>query len=122
MNSASLRGLRNVLFLSASVLLLAQSPPEATRVLYVADPARGEPAAIPPYLSIVKVPMSDFVQGQRNASYYLQVSNAIGSATTSGTVTVTEVPSASLTLQSMRGPGWQCSGDTCTRSDALPGD
>ena len=103
MNSASLRGLRNVLFLSASVLLLAQSPPEATRVLYVADPARGEPAAIPPYLSNVKVPMSDFVQGQRYASYYLQVS-------------------ASLTLQSMRGPGWQCSGDTCTRSDALPGD
>ncbi|HEY1205589.1 MAG: NHL repeat-containing protein [Bryobacteraceae bacterium] len=68
----------------------------------------------------VTVTHSGFFQpGQTNATYTVTVGNATGAGTTSGTVTVTANLSTGLTLGSMSGAGWSCSGNACTRSDAL---
>ena len=76
----------------------------------------------PPILSIAKSHTGNFTQGQAGATYTVTVSNAVGAATTSGTVTVAENVPAGLNLLSMAGAGWTCaSGNTCTRSDALKG-
>jgi uncharacterized repeat protein (TIGR01451 family) len=76
--------------------------------------------ADPPLLSITKTHTGSFAQGQMNAVYTLTVSN--GAGPTSGTVTVTEMPPAGLTLVSMAGSGWTCGGAACTRSDVLTGN
>ena len=55
----------------------------------------------------------------RTAAYSVVVSNAAGAAPTSGTVTVTEIVPAGLTLVSISGAGWNCASNTCTRGDAL---
>jgi uncharacterized protein (TIGR03437 family) len=68
-------------------------------------------------LSISESHTGNFAQGQ-NETYTVAVMNA-GAASTSGLVTVTEIVPAGLILTSMAGPGWTCSSDTCTRSDAL---
>jgi len=47
------------------------------------------------------------------------VSNAANAGATSGAITVTDTIPAGLTLVSMTGTGWTCSGNTCNRSDAL---
>jgi virginiamycin B lyase len=73
--------------------------------------------AIPPLISITKTHTGTFAQGQMNAVYTLTVSDQGGP--TNGTVTVTEMPPAGLTLVSMAGTGWTCSGVACTRSDVL---
>ena len=70
-------------------------------------------------LSITKSHQGTFTQGQANATYTVTVSNAAGTAATSGLVTVTENVPAGLTLISMAGTGWTCVSTTCTRSDAL---
>jgi Abnormal spindle-like microcephaly-assoc'd, ASPM-SPD-2-Hydin/Galactose oxidase, central domain len=73
-------------------------------------------------LSIAKTHTGNFTQGQANAAYTVTVSNAAGSAATSGTVTVTENAPSGLTLVSMAGAGWTCAViPTCTRTDALAG-
>ncbi len=74
-------------------------------------------------LSIAKMHLGNFTQGQQNAAFTIVVSNAANAAPTSGTVTVAETVPAGLTLVSMSGPGWTCpSGqNTCTRTDALNG-
>ncbi len=72
-------------------------------------------------LSITSSHTGTFLRGQNNAFYLLRVSNAAAAAATSGTVTVTENPPAGLTVTSMSGQGWNCSGLSCTRSDALAG-
>jgi uncharacterized repeat protein (TIGR01451 family) len=61
-----------------------------------------------------------FAQGQTGASYTLTVSNA-GAATTSGVVSVTDIPPAGLTPTSLTGIGWTCdlATTTCTRADGL---
>jgi hypothetical protein len=46
------------------------------------------------------------------------VSN-LGTAPTTGTVTVTESAPAGLTITEMSGTGWACEVTSCTRSDAL---
>jgi len=76
---------------------------------------------ISPVLSITKTHVGSFTQGEQNATYTVTVSN-IGTASTSGTVTVTETVPSGETLVSMAGTGWTCpeNGTTCTRSDALP--
>jgi virginiamycin B lyase len=73
--------------------------------------------AIPPLISITKTHTGTFAQGQMNAVYTLTVSNQGGP--TNGTVTVTEMPPSGLTVVSMAGSGWTCSGVACTRSDVL---
>ncbi|MGA7523413.1 MAG: GDSL-type esterase/lipase family protein [Acidobacteriaceae bacterium] len=70
-------------------------------------------------LTVSKTHTGDFVQGQQGGTYTITVSNAAGAAATSGTVSVTENPPSGLTLVSLAGSGWSCSGAVCTRSDSL---
>ncbi|HZU29079.1 MAG TPA: hypothetical protein VFA04_26395 [Bryobacteraceae bacterium] len=72
-----------------------------------------------PVLTVSKSYSGTITAGQTGASWSIVVSNAASSASTSGTVTVTENPPAELTITSMSGSGWSCTGSTCTRSDAL---
>jgi len=58
-----------------------------------------------------------FTQGQ-NGPYTVTVSNT-SAVPSSGTVTVTDTVSSGLTLLSITGTGWTCTGGTCIRSDAL---
>lgn len=74
-----------------------------------------------PVLQITKTHTGNFFQGQTNAAYTVRVSNAVGAAPTTGTVTVTDTLPPGLSLVSMSGNGWNCSGRTCTRGDALAG-
>ncbi len=55
-----------------------------------------------------------------NGTYSITVSNALGSAATSGTVTVTDPPT-NFTVTAISGTGWTCTLATltCTRSDPL---
>jgi Divergent InlB B-repeat domain len=71
-----------------------------------------------PSLSITKTHTGNFTQAQQG-TYTLTISNAAGSASTSGVVTVTENPPSGLSVLSLAGGGWTCSGNTCNRSDAL---
>ena len=70
-------------------------------------------------LSIAKTHTGRFSAPFTGATYTVLVSNATGAGATSGTVTVTENPPAAFTLASLSGTGWNCSGNACTRSDAL---
>ena len=74
-----------------------------------------------PALSIVLSPSGSLTQGQTNAEYTITVANQSGAGTTAGPVTVTESLPAGLTLVSMSGAGWNCSGNSCSRSDLLAG-
>jgi uncharacterized protein YjbI with pentapeptide repeats len=74
-----------------------------------------------PLLSIANTHIGNFTQAQTGAAYTVTVSNATTSSPTSGPVTVTETVASGLTLVSMTGNGWACSGSTCTRADALAG-
>jgi len=72
-------------------------------------------------LSIQSAHTGVFAQGQAGATYTLNVGNGSGAGPTSNTVTVTEILPAGLTLVSMAGTGWTCTGAACTRSDVLNG-
>ena len=74
-----------------------------------------------PVLTIAKTHVGSFTQGQNGAAYTVTVSNEVSAAPTSGTVTVTEMLPSGLSLVSMSGTGWTCSGNACTRSDVLSG-
>ena len=76
-------------------------------------------AAVPPVLSVTKTHGGNFTQGQLGATYTVTVSNAAGAGPTSGMVTVMETVPAGLTLVSMAGTGWACSGNGCTHNDPL---
>jgi YD repeat-containing protein len=78
-------------------------------------PATGGGAA----WTISKTHISNFSAAQPIGFFTVTVSNTQGSAPTSGTVTVTEVPASNETLLGLAGANWNCSGNTCTRSDAL---
>jgi len=75
--------------------------------------------AVPPVLSIGKSHTGNFAQGQTSATYTVRVSNGVSAGSTSGAVAVTENRPTGLTVVSMTGSGWSCSGSTCTRSDVL---
>jgi sugar lactone lactonase YvrE len=77
------------------------------------------PANTAPVFTIQSAHSGAFTQGQNGAAYSVTVSNAPEAGVTNGAVTVTEVLPPSFTLVSMAGSGWTCSGQTCTRSDAL---
>ena len=72
-----------------------------------------------PVLSITKSHSGNFAQGQQGAAYTLVVSNTANAAPTAGTVTVTDVAPAGLTVVSMTGDGWQCGTNSCSRTDSL---
>jgi uncharacterized repeat protein (TIGR01451 family) len=75
-----------------------------------------------PDLTIAKSHSGNFTQGDAGDTYTITVSN-IGSAPTTGTVTVTDNLPAFLIVAptAMSGTGWTCPAGTltCTRSDAL---
>jgi uncharacterized protein (TIGR03437 family) len=73
----------------------------------------------PPSLTVTSTHTGSFTLGQKNATYTLTVSNAKGKSATSGSVFVYEVLPASMTIVSMAGTDWTCSGTECSRSDAL---
>ncbi len=93
--------------------------------VYIADSQNSAirlavPQGTRPLLSVAIARAADFLaQGQTGAAYSVVVSNAAGAAPTSGPVTVTEIVPAGMTLASMSGTGWDCSGNACTRNDAL---
>jgi uncharacterized repeat protein (TIGR01451 family) len=60
---------------------------------------------------------SAWVPGQ-TGTYTITVGN-VGTASTTGTVTVTDSLPSSLSPVSMSGPGWTCGSLSCSRSDAL---
>ena len=74
-----------------------------------------------PDLTIAKTHTGNFTPGQSGATYTISVAN-IGTASTSGAVTVTDtLPVAGLSATNLSGTGWNCTLGTltCTRSDAL---
>jgi uncharacterized repeat protein (TIGR01451 family) len=72
-----------------------------------------------PNILIVSQHAGNFALGQNGATYVVTVSNSGSGNPTNGTVTVTESVPVGLTLVTMLGQGWNCSGTICTRSDAL---
>jgi uncharacterized repeat protein (TIGR01451 family) len=80
------------------------------------------PAEAEPVLTIQSSHNGAFMLGQNGVTYTLTVSNGSGAGPTNGTVTVTEILPAGLTLASMSGSGWTCTAAAiCTRADALNG-
>ena len=74
-----------------------------------------------PVLTITKAHSRSFSYGQIGATYTVTVSNQAGAVSTSGLVTVSDTLPSGLTLVSMAGSGWSCTGSNCTRSDLLAG-
>ncbi|HEY3824389.1 MAG TPA: dockerin type I domain-containing protein, partial [Bryobacteraceae bacterium] len=72
-----------------------------------------------PTLTIQKQHSGSFGQGG-TATYTITAANS-GPGPTAGTVTVTEIPPAGMTLSTLSGNNWTCtvSSKTCTRSDSL---
>lgn len=70
-------------------------------------------------LNISKTHEGNFNQGQNGVVFTIRVGNSASGGATSGAVTVTETLPSGLTLASMSGAGWACSGNTCSRSDVL---
>ena len=71
-------------------------------------------------LTIAKTHSPGIAIPGETVTYTVTVSN-VGSAPSSGTVTVTETPPTGLTITALSGTGWTCTvaTRTCTRSDAL---
>lgn len=71
-------------------------------------------------MTITKSHSGNFTQGQVGATYTLTARNS-GTATTSGTVTVTDTLPTGLTATAISGSGWTCTLATltCTRSNGL---
>jgi uncharacterized repeat protein (TIGR01451 family) len=96
---------------------------DAAGRIYLADAQRGAVRMIlpggAPLLTIQSTHSGGLTVGQ-SGTYTVTVSNAAFSASTSGTVTVTETLPAGIAINSMSGSGWNCpGGNTCTRSDVL---
>ncbi len=69
-------------------------------------------------LSVTKTHVGNFTIGQMGATYTVIVTNS-STEPTSGTVTMTEMAPAGLTLVSLAGTGWNCNSSSCSRNDAL---
>ena len=98
---------------------------DSTGDIYIADTYNAAirvltPVATSPVLTIASAHTGNFTAGG-TGSYTLTVSNAAGAGTTTGTVTVNVKTSAGMTLSSLSGTSWSCTGSACTRSDPLSG-
>ena len=78
------------------------------------------PIGTQPVLMVASAHTGTFVPGGTGV-YTLTVTNAASAGPTSGTVTLTDILPSWLTVASIGGTGWGCSGTTCTRSDVLSG-
>jgi uncharacterized repeat protein (TIGR01451 family) len=80
-----------------------------------------DPAAVAADLSIAKMHVGNFTQGQTGATYTLTVSNSAAGATDGTMVSVVDTLPAGLTATNIAGTGWVCTLATltCTRSDVL---
>ena len=90
--------------------------------LYVSDYGDGRIrllSSLPASLSVSSSHAGNFTQGQNGAVYTVTVSNGISAGVTSAAVTVTDTLPSGLTMVSMSGAGWNCSGAACSRSDVL---
>jgi Bacterial Ig-like domain (group 3)/FG-GAP-like repeat/Putative binding domain, N-terminal len=74
-----------------------------------------------PELTVTSTHAGNLTPGQKGAAFTVVVTNAIGAAATTGTVTVGYYLGGLLTLESIVGTGWACSNSlpVCTRNDAL---
>jgi hypothetical protein len=78
--------------------------------------------SLAPFLRVTMSHNGDFLQTQSDAKFTIQVSNAAGAATTSGTITVSAFADQTMRPLAMSGPGWTCPDylvSVCTRSDGL---
>ncbi len=73
-----------------------------------------------PQLSVTVVHNGSFAQGQNGAAYTINVGDASNAPPTKGTVTLTESLPAGVTLVSISGGGFTCTGASCTRSTPIP--
>jgi uncharacterized repeat protein (TIGR01451 family) len=73
-----------------------------------------------PSLSIAVTHSGNFFAGG-SGTFDIVVGNQTYASATSGTVTVSDSLPPSLTLGSLQGTGWNCTGATCTTSAPLPG-
>jgi hypothetical protein len=92
-----------------------------TGTLTIGTQAVSVTQAAAPVLTIAKSHTGSFTQGQSGAIYTVVTANQAGAAATSGAATVTEKVPSGLTLVSMTGTGWTCTGSACSRSDVLAG-
>jgi len=111
------------------VAFLGLSGAESTREAMAGVPPDLDAA---PSLGIVEIHRGDFTGGHSN-TYSILVFNAEGAGPTSGTVQVFLFQPGGLTLESMKGDGWNCiievlnpmaeepPAGICTRSDSLSG-
>jgi sugar lactone lactonase YvrE len=77
------------------------------------------PQGTRPVLPMNVTHAANFTQGDTGQTYSIVVKNAQTAGPTTGTLTVTETVPTGLSLISMTGSSWNCSGNSCTRSDAL---
>jgi uncharacterized repeat protein (TIGR01451 family) len=78
-----------------------------------------QPVGLGSLLAVSQTHSGNFAWGQTGAAYAITVTNAALAGPTTGTVTLTEVIPSGLTLVSMAGSGWSCSGNICSRGDPL---
>jgi uncharacterized repeat protein (TIGR01451 family) len=88
---------------------------EATRLVRVLT-LQGGPALF----TISSAHSGNFPQGS-SGQYTLSITNAAPAGPTAGTITVTDFLPEGLTLSSMTGDGWDCTGNACSRADVWNG-
>ena len=96
---------------SSGRIYVADSGNKAVRVIQ----ASGSQAVF----TVTKSHTGNFTQAQSGATYTITVSNSALAGASAGTFSVTENPPSGLTVVSMSGSGWSCSGNSCSRSNSL---
>jgi hypothetical protein len=76
---------------------------------------------LPPELAVAMSHAGDFSQGQQDAAYSITVTNGENAGITDGDVMLKAALPSGMSLVSMSGSGWSCSGASCSRSDPLAG-
>jgi hypothetical protein len=93
--------------------------------IYIADSVNDSirlltPVNTTPVLTVTSTHTGNFDAGS-SGSYSLTVANLTFAGSTSGAVTVSEIPPAGLSVSTMSGTGWTCGTTSCTRNDTLAG-
>lgn len=99
-------------------ILTPPTPQNSGLQCFIGSIVLNQPAN-PPVLTVAMSHAGNFTQGQKGANYTIVVSDTAGTGSTTGVVYVTDTVPPGMTLVSMSGAGWSCSGNTCTRADTL---